>query len=164
VALASSGSCSGGRRSRLLRGRSAKPPFAAEAYCRGIELLGRAVRRSLGAARFIHDCKQAPTTGMRGRERLAGRKALPASGGLERIVVGVGALALLGGNPTQEHSFRRGVVDATRVHGGEQIADAVVELLSLPFAVARADAMGDHVGVGLVAERLVDGRERAGGP
>ena len=95
---------------------------------------------------------------MRGRERLAGREALPASCGLERVVVGVGALALLGGNPTQEYPFRRGVVDAARVHGSQQIADAVVELLSLPFAVARADAMGDHVGVGVVAERLFDGR------
>src|SRR6059058_5301100 len=135
--------------------------IGSEAYCRGIELLGRAVRRSIGAARFVHDCQQAPTTGMRGRERLAGREALTASGGLERVVVGVGALALLGGNPTKEYPFRRGVVDAARVHGCEQIADAVVELLSLPFAVARADSMGDHVGVGVVAERLVDGREEA---
>src|SRR5690349_24880940 len=125
------------------------------AYCRGIEVLGRAVRRSRGAARFVHDCKQAPTTGMSGRERLSRREALPASCRLERVVVGVGALTLLGGNPAQERSFPRGVVDAARVHGGEQIADAVVELLALPFAVARADAMGDHVGIGVVTERLV---------
>src|SRR5206468_8628713 len=143
------------------RRRSAKPPCAAEAYCRGIGLLGRAVRSSPGAARFVHGCKQAPTTGMRGRERLTSWEALPAPCGLECVVVGVGALALLGGNPTQECSFRRGVVDAARVHGGEEIADAVVELLPLPFAVARADAMGDHVGVGVVAERLVDCRAKA---
>src|SRR5436190_15746119 len=135
--------------------------IGAAAYSRGVRLLGRAVRRSLGAARFVHGCKQAPTTGMRGRERLTRGETLPAPCGLERVVVGVGALALLGGNPTQECSFRRGVVNAARVHGGEEIADAVVELLPLPFAVARPDAMGDHVGVGVVAERLVDCREKA---
>src|SRR5438132_14307259 len=123
--------CGDGQQSR----RSPRKPTA------GVSSFSVARSGSIGAARFVHDCQQAPTTGMRGRERLAGREALPASGGLERVVVGVGALALLGGNPTQEHSFRRGVVDATRVHGGEQIADAVVELLTLPFAVARADAM-----------------------
>src|SRR2546430_17235710 len=82
--------------------------IGSEAYCRGIELLGRAVRRSIGAARFVHDCQQAPTTGMRGRERLAGGEALPASGGVERVVVGVGAFGLLGGDPTPALSFRGG--------------------------------------------------------
>src|ERR671911_287299 len=132
-----------------------------EAYCRGTDVPGRAIRRSLGAARFVGDGEQAPTTGVRGRELLAGREALPAPCGLERVVVRVGALTLLGRDPTKPSALGRGVVHPARVYGREQIPDAVVELLALPFPIARTDAVGDHVGVGVVAERFVDGGEQS---
>src|SRR6266540_645132 len=97
-----------------------------EAYCRGIEVPGRVVSRLLRAVLFVHDREQAPTTRVRRRELLTGWEALPAPCGLERVVVGVRALALLGGNPTQACALRRGVVHTARVDRRKEIADAVV--------------------------------------
>src|ERR687898_109222 len=91
-----------------------------EAYCRGTDVPGRAIRRSLGAARFVGDGEQAPTTGVRGRELLTGREALPAPCGLERVVVRVGALTLLGRDPPKPSALWRGVVHPARVHGRER--------------------------------------------
>src|SRR5215475_12380042 len=82
-----------------------------EAYCRGSAVPGRALRRSFVAALFVHDGEQTPASWVCGWELLPGREALPSPRRLERVVVGVGALTLLGGDPSQPCAFRRGVVD-----------------------------------------------------
>src|SRR5215831_7191858 len=71
-----------------------------EAYCRGSTVPGRALRRSF-AALFVHDGEETPASRVCGRELLPGGKSLPSPRRLERVVVGVGALTLLGRDPPQ---------------------------------------------------------------
>ena len=91
---------------------------------------------------------------MRGRERLAGREALPASGGLERVVVAVGTATNDEWDPLEHRSVGRGVVDAARPRHRERVGERVLERLVLPLAKTRADTFDEAAGVEMLVRGL----------
>src|SRR5262249_10914339 len=102
-----------------------------EAYCRGSAVPCRALRRSVVAALFVHHSEQAPASRVCGRELLPRWQPRRTSRRLERVVVGIRALTLLGGDPAQPWAFGSRVVHAARVDRRREVNGARVRRLPL---------------------------------
>src|SRR5690348_9419286 len=114
-------------------------------------------RAAPGALRLecVDGREQAAAARMRRWMWLPGREVLAFHGRLERVVVAVGAPALLRRYPLQQASVARGVEHSARPRDREDVYDHAFERLQLPLAVPGADAF-DHERRAVAVVRVVD--------